>query len=88
MTGNGTPRVVMGNGEGWTTIILTNAESLHLRTMIASLYDGKGAGAIQKVIDRGIQRATDRIKAEFDQKQKRRKSLKDLADATVQKGKP
>jgi hypothetical protein len=81
---NGIPRRVMGNGEGFTTLILTGMEALRMREFLtwhAQNIDPVGsessrAGACLDYFNAGIQRATDRIKAEFDDEQRRRKDAK------------
>lgn len=72
----------LGNGEGFTTLILTDAESRLIRKALddhpdvaGPLSSAPGCRAVQ-AFNAGIQRATDRIKAEFDQEQKRRKESK------------
>ncbi|HEY6921948.1 MAG TPA: hypothetical protein VI653_00655 [Steroidobacteraceae bacterium] len=84
----------LGNGEGFTTLILTDTESRLIRHALENLVREGRAGVTReqlyqplKAFRDGIQRATDRIKAEFDQEQKARKALKSDQAATVQKGK-
>jgi len=64
----------LGNGEGFTTVILTDAESRALRRHLEGygVCDPNGQLALE-LFNRGIQRATDRIKAEFEAEQKARK---------------
>lgn len=73
---NGTPKRVMGNGEGFTTLILTDAESRILKSAIDRDHGSTGAEIPLIAWCSGIRRATDRIKAEFDEEQKRRKDAK------------
>lgn len=86
---NGTPKRVMGNGEGFTTLILTDADSRLIRVALEANIRAEmekpvdtgvspvdAADALMRPLEayyRGIQRATDRIKAEFDAEQKARK---------------
>lgn len=67
---------LMGNGEGNTTLILTDAESRLIRELLApddDILHAEGNGRGLAAFNRGIQRGTDRIKAEFDAEQKARK---------------
>lgn len=84
MTGNGIPARVMGQGEGFTTLILTDAESRLIRKVLTESADMNGAA---EAFNRGIRRATERIAAEFKLEQEQRKALKSDQAATVQKGK-
>jgi hypothetical protein len=78
----------MGNGEGHTCLILTDAESRLIREAFEpSAVQDEREEALD-AFNRGIQRATDRIAAEFAAEQKARKALKPDAATTVQKGKP
>lgn len=63
---------LMGNGEGHTVAIFTDAESRLIREALstARLQCSEGTAALS----RAIQRA--RIKAEFDAEQKKRKEAK------------
>jgi hypothetical protein len=73
---NGTPRVTMGNGEGFTTLILTDAESRLIRKVLE--HPGlivEPEGAPLAAFSAGIQRATARIQAEFAAEQALRKKL-------------
>lgn len=71
---------LMGNGEGHTLLILTDAESRLIRDTLEAAGSARGemTSADRAVIafNAGIQRGTDRIKAEFDAEQKRRKEAK------------
>jgi hypothetical protein len=72
---SGTPSRVMGNGEGFTALILTDAESRLIRKVLE--HPGlivEPEGGPLDAFNAGIQRATTRIKAEFDQEQKARKN--------------
>jgi hypothetical protein len=75
---NGIPKRVMGNGEGWTTLILTDAESRLIRQVleVVSAPSTRPEAKTLAAYNAGIQRATDRIKAEFEAEQKRRKDAK------------
>lgn len=76
MTSNGTPKRVMGNGEGFTTLILTDSESRLIREAFEpSAVQDEREEALD-AYNRGIQRATAKIQAEFDDEQKRRKDPK------------
>jgi hypothetical protein len=68
---------LMGNGEGNTLLILTDAESRLIRTALEreEKSDGSPSGPLC-AFNRGVQRGTDRIKAEFDAEQKARKGTK------------
>jgi hypothetical protein len=81
VTGNGIPARIMGNGEGHTCLILTDAESRLIRRVLADAIaqaDSLTDGPVQATVayNRGIQRATDRIAAEFNDEMKRRKDGK------------
>lgn len=72
-----TPAKLMGNGEGLTALLLNDAESRLIRKVLE--HPGlivEPESAPLDAYNRGIQRATDRIKAEFDDEQKRRKDAK------------
>lgn len=60
----------LGNGEGFTTLVLTDAESRLIRECLDN-HD-----RALRAYNAGIQRGTDRIKAEFDTEQKARKEQK------------
>lgn len=74
----------MGNGEGHTVLILTGEESMRMREFLtwhAQNIDPMGtensrAGAMLQAFNRGIQRGTDKLQAEFDAEQKARKAQK------------
>ena len=89
----GTPARTMGNGEGFTTLILTDAESRLIRSVLeagereerrfdaqqgqasrADAMRGRPAIMATAAYNAGIQRAMDRIKAEFEAEQKARKA--------------
>ncbi len=80
----GIPARVMGNGEGWTTLILTDSESRLIRDALDSAADDfppsmvvpNYPAAALRAFNSGIQRATDRIAAEFAAEQKKRKDAK------------
>lgn len=85
----------LGNGEGFTTLILTDKESRLIRASLANYADSAlSLGEHAKddpataAFNAGIQRATARIAEEFAQEQKRRKALKPGPTPTVQKDKP
>jgi len=70
------PAKLIGNGEGFTTLVLTDPESRCIRNVLTKL-EAIGSGQVAdearsalRDFNRGIQRATDRIKAEFDAEQK------------------
>lgn len=71
---------LMGNGEGHTVLILTDAESRLIRRQLfpepgATNSAGHGAEACD-AFNRGIQRGTDRIATEFKAEQQARKESK------------
>lgn len=78
MTGNGTPNRVMGNGEGFTTLILSDAESRLIRGVleVVSAPSTRPEAKALAAYNAGIQRATARIQSEFAEEQKRRKDAK------------
>ena len=64
---------LMGNGEGHTVLILTQEESKLLRELLTPGADVLCAGTNAQglaAFNRGIQRGTDKLKAEFDAEQK------------------
>lgn len=73
---------LLGNGEGHTALILLGAETLQLRELLRQICEGAEMVSAQKadvcltILNRGIQRGTERIKAEFDAELKRRKGAK------------
>ena len=75
---NGTPRITMGNGEGFTTLILTDAESRLIRKVLFPEPGTTGFAALGHeacdAFNRGVQRATARIADEFAAEQKARKA--------------
>lgn len=63
---------LMGDGEGHTVLILTDAESRLIREAFGHCgypYDSEALAAY----DRGVQRGTEKVKAEFEAEQKKRK---------------
>ncbi len=72
MSGNGIPGRVMGDGEGHTTLVLTDAESRLVRNYLTT----QEARLELEAFNRGVHRATARIKAEFDTEARRRKDTK------------
>lgn len=75
---------LLGTGEGNTVVILTGEESQLLRSYLEQRSEAEAifslpgsppiAPAVLKAFNRGIARGTERVKAEFDELQKRRKA--------------
>jgi hypothetical protein len=62
---------LLGNGEGHTVLILTDAESRLMRAVLNSAGPGEAARVqAAQAFNAGIHRGTERIKAEFDAEQK------------------
>jgi len=83
---NSIPARAMGNGEGLTTLILTDSESRLIRELLAGAVNPKAPEG-EAAFNRGIQRATEKIAAEFKLEQDKLKALKSEQAAAVQKGK-
>jgi hypothetical protein len=62
----------MGDGEGFTTLILTDAESRLIRQLLETFAapSNRPEARALAAFNRGVQRGTDKIKAEFDEIQK------------------
>lgn len=67
---------LMGNGEGHTVLILTDAESRLVRAAVAAYCAYSDDTVPLHAFNQGIQRGTARIKAEFDDEQRKRKEAK------------
>lgn len=71
---------LMGNGEGHTVLILTDAESRLIREQLDGQPGRTNSDAHREAAfaswNRGIQRGTERIQAEFDAEQRKRKEGK------------
>lgn len=67
------PGRLMGNGEGFTTLILTDEGSRMIRNALTKLQQEERWGDPLMHFNAGIQRATERIQSEFAEEQKARK---------------
>lgn len=68
---------LMGNGEGHTVLILTDAESRLIREQLDGNPGRTNSDAHRSAAfaawNRGVQRGTEKVKAEFEAEQKARK---------------
>lgn len=60
----------MGNGEGHTVVVLTDAESRLLRELLCDLHDQTSDGSGIDAFNRGIARGTAKLAEEFAAGQK------------------
>lgn len=64
---------LLGNGEGHTLLILTDSESRLIRAALERDAKSHGAELPTAAFNRGIQRGTEKLKADFAARQKAKK---------------